>query len=122
MPTYTLTNTKTKKTFGKFCSWNELGTYLEENPHIIKELTAPNIISDTVINNPSGKGMDGCMKEVFSKIAEKHPSSALADRFGDGRTHKEKKVANIAKKHGLASKTGGQNPTKTYTKKSTGYY
>ena len=22
------------------------------------------------------------MKEVFSKIAEKHPSSALADRFG----------------------------------------
>ena len=25
---------------------------------------------------------DGGMKEVFSKIAEKHPSSALADRFG----------------------------------------
>ena len=122
MPTYVLTDTKTNKTFDKFCSYSNLEKYLEENPHIKKEISAPNIVSDAVTNSPSGKGMDGGMKEVFSKIADKHPSSALADRFGNNRTHKEKKVANIAKKHGLASKTGGQNPTKTYTKKSTGYY
>ena len=40
------------------------------------KISAPNIVSNTVINSPSGKGMDGGMKEVFSKIADKHPSSA----------------------------------------------
>ena len=122
MPTYVLTDTKTNKTFDKFCSYSDLEKYLEENPHIKKEISAPNIVSNTVINSPSGKGMDGGMKEVFSKIADKHPSSALADRFGDNRSNKAKKVSNIAKKHGLASKTGGQNPTKEHKKKCTGYY
>ena len=89
MPTYVLTNTKTNKSFDKFCSYSDLEKYLEENPHIKKEITAPNIVSDAVTNSPSGKGMDGGMKEVFSKIADKHPSSALADRFGNNRTHKE---------------------------------
>jgi len=45
--------------------------------------------------------MDGGMKEVFSKIAESHPNSALSDRFGDGKTIREKKVNSIAKKHGI---------------------
>ena len=85
----------------------EYQTYLEENPHIIKELTAPNIISDTVINNPSGKGMDGGMKEVFSRVAEGHPNSPLADRFGDNRSITKKKVESLGRKHGLI-KDGSQ--------------
>ena len=33
MPTYIITNTDTNETTEKFCSWNELGTFLEENPN-----------------------------------------------------------------------------------------
>ena len=45
MPTYIITNTETNKTSEKFCTWNELETFLEENPHFKKELTTPNFIS-----------------------------------------------------------------------------
>ena len=48
MPTYIITNTETNKTSEKFCTWNELETFLEENPHFKKELTTPNFISGIV--------------------------------------------------------------------------
>jgi hypothetical protein len=102
MPTYVLTNTKTNETYDEFCSWSKLQTILKDNPHLKKEMTAPAIVGDHVASgNPSGKGMDGGMKEVFSKIAQSHPNSALSDRFGDGKTVREKKVESVAKKHGI---------------------
>ena len=102
MPTYVLTNTETNETYDEFCSWSKLQTILKDNPHLKKEMTAPAIVGDHIASgNPSGKGMDGGMKEVFSKIAESHPNSALSDRFGDGKTIREKKVNSIAKKHGI---------------------
>ena len=52
------------------------------------------------------------MKEVFSKIADKHPGSPLADRFSSGGTNAQKKVVEVAKKHGLLKKDGGQNMSK----------
>jgi len=45
MPTYIITNTDTNETTEKFCSWNELGTFLEVNPNFKIELTTPKIIS-----------------------------------------------------------------------------
>jgi|TARA_R110000787_G_scaffold164559_2_gene277667 hypothetical protein len=102
MPTYVLTNTETNETYDEFCSWSKLQTILKDNPHLKKEMTAPAIVGDHVASgNPSGKGMDGGMKEVFSKIAQSHPNSALSDRFGDGKTVREKKVESVAKKHGI---------------------
>jgi ribosomal protein L15 len=65
-------------------------------------MTAPAIVGDHVASgNPSGKGMDGGMKEVFGKIAQNHPNSPLADRFGDGKNVRQKKVKSVAKKHGI---------------------
>jgi len=102
MPTYVLTNTETNETYDEFCSWSKLQTILKDNPHLKKEMTAPAIVGDHIASgNPSGKGMDGGMKEVFSKIAQSHPNSALSDRFGDGKTVREKKVESVAKKHGI---------------------
>ena len=102
MPTYVLTNTETNETYDEFCSWSKLQTILKDNQHLKKEMTAPAIVGDHVASgNPSGKGMDGGMKEVFSKIAQSHPNSALSDRFGDGKTVREKKVESVAKKHGI---------------------
>ena len=61
--------------------------------------------------------MDGGMKEVFSKIGDKHPGSPLADRFGDGKNNAQKKVQDVARKHGLL-KDGGQNVGKLGNKVS----
>ncbi len=52
------------------------------------------------------------MKEVFSKIADKHPNTPLADRFGSGGSNAHKKVVDVGKKHGLIKKDGGQNMSK----------
>ena len=102
MPTYVLTNTETNETYDEFCSWSKLQTILKDNPHLKKEMTAPAIVGDHVASgNPSGKGMDGGMKEVFSRIAQSHPNSALSDRFGDGKTIKQKKSNSLVKKHGI---------------------
>jgi|TARA_X000001036_G_C20026029_1_gene540719 ribosomal protein L15 len=102
MPTYILTNTKTNKTYEEFCSWDNLQTILKDNPHLKQELTTAALVGDHVASgNPSGKGMDGGMKEVFGKIAQNHPNSPLADRFGDGKNVRQKKVKTVAKKHGI---------------------
>ena len=117
MPTYVIHDTKKKKTFEVFCSWNVLQDKLKDNRHWEKCITAPAIVGDHLTAKT-----DGGMKEVFSKIAEKHPSSALADRFGS-KSNAKVKAETIAKKHGLVSKTGGQDLSKRFKKnKDTGLY
>ena len=116
MPTYIITDTKTKRTFDLFCSWDELQKMLKAKPHWVKGITAAAIVGDHVTAKT-----DGGMKEVFSKISEKHPNSALADRFGS-KSNAKVKAETIAKKHGLV-KDGGQDLSKRFKKdKKTGLY
>ena len=116
MPTYVIYDTKKNKTFEVFCSWNVLQEKLKDNPHYKKVITAPAIVGDHVTTKT-----DGGMKEVFSKISEKHPNSALADRFGS-KSNAKVKAETIAKKHGLV-KDGGQDLSKKFKKnKDTGLY
>ena len=107
MPTYTIQN----KEFGTekdiFCTYNELQEMLKNNKQLVHVLSAPALVGDHVV-----KRMDGGMKEVFSKIGDKHPGSPLADRFSSGGTNAQKKVVEVAKKHGLLKKDGGQNMSK----------
>ena len=107
MPTYTIRNRKTQTTFEVFCKYPELQEMLENDLDLVQMLTAPAIVGDHVV-----KRMDGGMKEVFSKIGDKHPGSPLADRFSSGGTNAQKKVVEVAKKHGLLKKDGGQNMSK----------
>ena len=106
MPTYTIRN----KQFGTekdiFCSYTELQEILKSDD-IEQVLSAPALVGDHVV-----KRMDGGMKEVFSKIADKHPNTPLADRFGSGGSNAHKKVVDVGKKHGLIKKDGGQNMSK----------
>ena len=113
MPTYTFYNTKTDEQFDDFMSWSQRETYLEENPHIEPILTTAALVGDHIVNR-----MDGGMKETFSRIAEAHPNSPLADRFGSGRGGKSRKVENVGKKHGLIRKDGSQNVSKLGSKVS----
>ena len=107
MPTYTIRNKKTHTTYEVLCKYPELQKMLENDPDLVQMLTAPAIVGDHVV-----KRMDGGMKEVFSKIGDKHPGSPLADRFSSGGTNAQKKVTEVAKKHGLLKKDGGQNMSK----------
>ena len=110
MPTYTIRNRKTQTTFEVFCKYPELQEMLKSDD-IEQVLSAPALVGDHIVKQGDGK-MDGGMKEVFSKIADKHPGSPLADRFSSGGTNAQKKVIDVGKKHGLIKKDGGQNMSK----------
>ena len=113
MPTYKFKNTDTEEEFQEFMSMKERETFLLENPHIEPMLTTAALVGDHIVNK-----MDGGMKETFSRIAEAHPNSPLADRFGSSRNSKQKKIENIGKKHGLIRKDGSQNMSKFGSKVS----
>ena len=111
MPTYTIRNKKTHTTYEVLCKYPELQKMLENDPDLVQMLTAPAIVGDHIVKQGDGR-MDGGMKEVFSRVAEAHPNSPLADRFGSGQTNAQKKVQEVGKKHGLVRKSGGQNMSK----------
>ena len=106
MPTYTIRNKEFGTERDVFCTYSELQEMLE-NKSLEQVLSAPALVGDHVV-----KRMDGGMKEVFSKIGDKHPGSPLADRFSSGGTNAQKKVIEVGKKHGLLKKDGGQNMSK----------
>ena len=106
MPTYTIRNKQFGTEKDVLCSYSELQEMLKSDD-IEQVLSAPALVGDHVV-----KRMDGGMKEVFSKIADKHPNTPLADRFSSGGTNAQKKVVEVAKKHGLLKKDGGQNMSK----------
>ena len=113
MPTYTFYNTETDEQFDDFMSWSERENYLKDNPHIEPMLTTAALVGDHIIQK-----VDGGMKDVFSRVAEAHPNSPLAERYGSGRSGKSKKVEDVGKKHGLIRKDGSQNMSKFGSKVS----
>jgi len=57
MPTYTLRNIKTKKTWDVTCSWNELQSLIESSPNVEKVLSSPKIVGG--VGTLHGKVPDG---------------------------------------------------------------
>ena len=113
MPTYVITDTEKGETFEKFCSWNELETFLEENPKFKKELTTPKIISG--IEGKTHK-VDNGFTENMQRISEAHPNSPMAEKFGTNRTNKDKKTFNTVKKRTSVGKSHNMNNiVKEYT-------
>jgi hypothetical protein len=96
MPTYNFVDTETGEEFELFMKWSGRETFLKENPHIQPILTAPAIVS-SVTGMGSHRVPDG-FKEVLSKVAEKHPNSAIGDRYGR-KSIKEARTAQVVKKH-----------------------
>lgn len=100
MPTYHIRDTETDEVYSELCSWDELQTFLKENPKYKQVPTAPAIVTSTLGMNPTDSRTDSGWKDVLSKIGEAHPTSALADRYG-GKTIKQQKTQSVLKKHGL---------------------
>ena len=95
MPTYTFENTKTGKVFDDFMSMADKETYLEQNPHIKQIINKINIVAG--VSGRSYRSDQG-WKETLSKVAEAHPRSPLADRYGK-KSIKEIKTNQAIKKH-----------------------
>ena len=97
MPTYEFINTETGEHFEKFMGISAKEEYLKENPHIHQTMTqAPAMVSGI-----SGSGQNKVptgFGEVLSKVAEKHPTSVVAERYGR-KGIKEAKTNQIVKKH-----------------------
>jgi hypothetical protein len=98
MPTYIIRDTKTDEEYEEFCSWDQLQEFLKKNPKYQQVPTAPAIVGDHVMG--VGPKNDEGWKENMSRIAEAHPTSALADRYGNKST-KEIKTQQVMRKHGL---------------------
>ena len=96
MPTYNFVDTETGEEFELFMKWSGRETFLKENPHIQPILTAPDIVS-SVAGMGSHRVPDG-FKEVLSKVAEKHPGSAVGEKYGR-KSIKEARTAQVVKKH-----------------------
>ena len=97
MPMYTLFNEEAGIEYDDFLSIKEYEQLLKDNPFIKRVWnTAPAIVGDHMMG--VGPKQDDGMTENFQRIAEAHPGSPLADRYGGG-TIKDNKTRNILKKH-----------------------
>ena len=95
MRTYTFENTKTGKVFDDFMSMDDKETYLEQNPHIKQIINKINIVAG--VSGRSYRNDQG-WKENMSRIAEAHPTSPLANRYGK-KSIKQAKTEQVIQKH-----------------------
>jgi len=96
MPTYTWRNTETGEVFDTFLKLSEREQYKQDNPHLEAVLHPYNIIGGVSVRNKESDGF----KEVMSKVAENHPGSEVAKRYGR-KDAKTVKTEAVLKKHGV---------------------
>tara|TARA_B100000424_G_C22917548_1_gene488202 strand:+ start:163 stop:462 length:300 start_codon:yes stop_codon:yes gene_type:complete len=95
MPSYSFKNNETGEEWEEFFSISGREEFLEQNPHITQLPSMVSIVSDTGgIKNDSGWG------DNMQRIAEAHPGSPLARRYGKKST-KEINTRNVLKKHNI---------------------
>ena len=94
MPNYNFRNNETGEEFEEFFTISGREEFLKDKPHIQQTPSMFGIAGGTGdrIKNDSG------WKENLSRIAEAHPGSELADRYGKKST-KEIKTRQVLKKH-----------------------
>ena len=98
MPTYTFFDEDTDETFDMFLSMAQREQYLKRNRRIRQVPVAVAIAGDHIMG--VGPKVDGGFNERMEQIANSHPGSPLADRFGgSSKSNKEIKTRNVLKKH-----------------------
>ena len=99
MPTYTFKDNNTGLAFDEFMGMNEREKYLEDNPHISQVPVVFAFVGDHIMG--VGPKTDGGFNERMEQIANSHPGSPMADRYGGtkNKSHKEIKTRNVLKKH-----------------------
>ena len=95
MPVYTFLNKKTNKEYDEMMSIAEMEDYLKKNKHITQIPRGLNIVRG--VSGLTHK-VDSGWKDNLSRIAEAHPQSALAQRYGK-KTIKQSKTEQVLAKH-----------------------
>ena len=93
MPTYSFKNNDTGAEWEEFFSIAGKEEFLKENDHITQ---LPSLI--TIVSDTGGIKNDGGWKDNMSRIAEAHPGSPLARRYGKKST-KDINTRQVLKKH-----------------------
>jgi len=91
MPTYEFLNKETGDFEEHFMSYKDLDKFKENNPHLLQQITAPQIIG----GHGDRVKTDAGFKEVLARIGEGHPGSKL----NQGKSIKDIKTKEVAKKH-----------------------
>jgi hypothetical protein len=100
MPTYDFINDETGEEWTDMMSIADMESLMEKSPHIRKAWkTAPALAGDHIMG--VGPKVDGGFGERMQQIADSHPGSPLASRYGGNKnkSHKEIKTRNVLKKH-----------------------
>ena len=92
MPTYQFKNEETGEVTEHFMKLSEMEQFKKDNPHMTPVIGASGLVRGTGdIKTDSG------FKEVLHKVAEAHPTSALASKLG-GRSESAVKTEKVTKK------------------------
>ena len=95
MPIYSFENIKTGKEYTEQMSMSELDSYLLKNRNVRQVFTTLNIVGGVAgLTYKNDQGW----KENMSRIAESHPTSPLAKRYGK-KTIKQSKTEQVIAKH-----------------------
>ena len=100
MPTYDFINDITGEEWAEFMSIADMEILMENNPHIKHAWkTSPMVAGDHIMG--VGPRVDGGFNERMEQIADSHPGSPLANRYGGNKnkSHSEIKTRNVLKKH-----------------------
>jgi hypothetical protein len=92
MPTYTFKNNETGEVIETFLKVADFDQYKKDNPHLSTVIGATATVSGV-----GALKTDNGFKEVLSKVAEAHPTSALASQLG-GRSETAIKTEKVTKK------------------------
>ena len=101
MPTYVFKEKGKRKLIEVQMKISELDDYKKLNPHVKQLPSAPAIVGDHI--SGAGPKVDSGFTENMQRIAESHPGTPLADRYGSSstKTDKEIKTREVLKKHGV---------------------
>ena len=101
MPTYRFYDTVTQEEYDEFMPMAELDEYKKLNPQVQQIPVPVAIAGDHMMG--VGPKVDGGFTENMQRIAESHPGTPLADRYGSSgtRSTKEIQTRNVLKKHGV---------------------
>ena len=100
MPTYEFLNKETGLFEDHFMSYTKLDEFKKNNPHLLQQISAPNIVGG---HGDRVKTDDG-FKEVLSKIVDAHPGSNVHAKHGSKDIKREKSVATIKKHAAIQSR------------------
>ena len=95
MPTYNFKNTETGEEFEELMSMSEREKFLEDNKHIQQ---LPSLFAMSASGTGDRIKNDGGWKDNLSRIAEAHPGTPFASRYGKDST-KNINTRKVLKKH-----------------------